>query len=384
MNHRSFPFSMRFFAFLQKMKATWASLRVFLVSKGRSLSAKALRALKEKREMMRVQMGTFESQRPTFTESELGGMALADAAALFFSPLLTAFLFDPKFADLSSGFLLKMMAVFQLMTMAVFVACGFYRDVRGEVLRSVTVKLKRRKRPTAPLLRTHAPTLSKKAEALLPSDEGSRDETPSDNPHTANAPRAVGLPPQSLTALWAYLIAGNALAYPFGMMIGQLEHFSPITLFLNVFVAYVLLVPQRLLLLRSRKPSPHVSAVSKVFPIFVNEPIKVLLAGSLSKVEAFLNRPKTDSTRRRFEPIAAVTPDRFDFGRYVGDVPIVGDVQGLPELVRAEAKSPSFQCVFLLDDEISSETLCALEVAAQEKGLSLLTLKSTEKTASAL
>lgn len=70
----------------------------------------------------------FAVERKTFTENELEGLLLADVAALFFSPFVTAFLFEPNFENLSSGFLLKIMVVFVLITIAVLISCGLYRN----------------------------------------------------------------------------------------------------------------------------------------------------------------------------------------------------------------------------------------------------------------
>lgn len=341
--------------------------------------------LKTKSENEILRARSFSAQRLNFSENELGGLALADAVVLFLAPLITAALFEPNFSHFSSGFLLKTMAVFALNMTALFVCCGFYKDLRKESLHA-TRTTQRSKKWSEPFLRTQTPTLSKttsdkKAKTIKTQKEN--DPEPLISTKTQGSTKKTSwVPPQTLEALFVYVGLGSALVYPFERMLEQLEHFSSFTPLLHLFVTYLLLLPQRFVLLHLHTPTKPMAqeANPQTFPILAHEPLKVLLVGTLPGIQAFLHRPTSDSTRQRFEPIAAVTSHALDFGRYVEDVPIVGDVCALPELIRAESTCPSFQCLFLLDDVVPSEVLCTLEGVAKDKGLSILTLKSTEES----
>lgn len=375
-----FSFFQAVLIFLQE-KTRRLSTRVFccFASKCKPVVKVVSHQFRTKKVALCRSIDAFAAEKKTFTENELEGLLLADVAALFFSPFVTAFLFEPNFENLSSGFLLKIMVVFVLITIAVLISCGLYRNKMD-----VFNPFQGSKKQASPLLRAHTPTLARKTIPRKSSEKKALRETHAATKISLTVTKRVLFFPQNLKALLAYVIAGNVLTYPFEQMVSQLEHLSPVTLLLNVSLSYLLLLPQRffLLFLHVNDRSTKQAKDAKIFPIVANEPVSVLLVGSLQEVESFVKNAPKNPANQRFVPIAAVTPDTLDFGLYIEDVPIVGDVHTLPELVKAEGKCPSFQCLFLLDNSVPSETLFASRAIAQEKGVSILTMKSPGKVAS--
>lgn len=334
---------------------------------------------------------SFASQRSAFSAEELGLLALADVLAFFFAPLLSAALFESAFAEYSSGFLLKSMTVSMLVMMALFLCCGFYRDLRGVPACTSSPERKRRsKKGTESLLRGQGPTLSKSSSKKKAQAESklSKGSIPQDVPlFPKGAPRAAWIVPQDFGTLFSCLVLGTALTYPFWHLLSQVEHFSAPTPILNIFVTYVLLLPQRVLLLQFHlRHSSQKASSAQVYPILAAESLKVLLVGTFADIETFMDSKggEIQADSQHFEPIAAVTPNALDFGRYIGEVPVVGEVASLPGLIGGEDSKSSFQCLFVLGDVIPPETQLALKPVVQKAGLSVLTLKPSGERVSAL
>ncbi|MDR1597663.1 MAG: hypothetical protein LBR89_01880 [Holosporales bacterium] len=77
------------------------------------------------------------------------------------------------------------------------------------------------------------------------------------------------------------------------------------------------------------------------------EGVRVLLVGFLSDVEEYL-RDLDSAQYADFAPVAIITPHPLDFGKYINDIPVIGDLNYLEECVDDDA----FQSVVIVGNDM--------------------------------
>lgn len=263
------------------------------------------------------QMHVFFARDVFIPEAQQSFLLLGDVVVILFSLLFSAFLFEPDFGSYSSGFLLKNMLVMTFITFAVFLALDLYGHNKSE----------------------------KKIFQWL---------------HPTEAPRSLAIP----------LIISNGAALPFLRLLGQMEHFSPHTLVLNVLTEFFGMAGlrlgfdawnERLNQRRLRKAERS------------SRRVEVLLVGTLPDLSAFLeSSQREDYAHLHF--LAAVTTNALDCGRYVADVPILGIVDDLPQMLSPQDLIRPYPYIFVVGQSLSNKTLQKISQAAQDAHIPVLTL----------
>jgi FlaA1/EpsC-like NDP-sugar epimerase len=132
---------------------------------------------------------------------------------------------------------------------------------------------------------------------------------------------------KELAPLFVAIALSTTLYYPLMLLMGQLESFSLITPFFNLFVCVALLFGARFAVLSIRtlwenQAAPHTSsrAIS---------PVRSLLIGDISDIHAFLT--DHSSICNRFEIVAIVAKPHENFGKHINGIPIAADIKALHE-----------------------------------------------------
>lgn len=245
-------------------------------------------------------------------------LLLADLTFVFFSLLISAALCEPDFSAFSSGFLLKNMVVFTLVTASVFLLLRLYDDPHD--LSEAWPKW------------------------LKPSW----------------APRALAIP----------LVCAWACALPFLRFLGQMERFSVITPVFNIFLQFLVMGGTRLFLdaWNEHKNQRRIRQASTTA-----KQVRVLLVGTFQDLTTFLAGSQRQEMRN-FNFLAAVTTSSLDCGRYISEVPVLGIVEDLPELLKPTGKKKqTFPYIVVVGRSLSWKTLQAVSRAANEAKVPVLT-----------
>lgn len=255
-------------------------------------------------------------------------MLLADSFIAFFSLSFSAWLLEDGFAEYSSGFLVKNMLVFALVTTACFLVLHTHRQASQLSLRT------------------------------------------------------------DMPALTVAAVLATALFYPLMQLLGQLEQFSNPTPFLNMLVLLGAWAVPRVCAERARsrhfslswrwRPHESLRRRNKTALDYVAEPVpisahamEVLLVGELSALDAFFTH--SASAYPDFRPVAIVTTKPQDFGIYVHNVPVLGDLPSLDAVLETHTDL-GFQYVLVVPDGITSNTINAIAEASRRSGTPVLRL----------
>jgi hypothetical protein len=199
-----------------------------------------------------------------------------DSAIAFFSLYATAFLFEDGFSEYSSGFLAKNMLVFLLLSTSSFV-----------------------------FLKTQAFAFYENAR-------------------------------KELAPLFVAIALSTAAYYPLMLLMGQLESFSLMTPFLNLFVCVALLLGARFALIsikglwKSQEAPPAIKQKVAKRRGQATLPIRSLIIGDIVDIHAFLT-DGNGSIRDRFEVVAIVANPPENFGKHMSGIPIANDIKALHE-----------------------------------------------------
>jgi FlaA1/EpsC-like NDP-sugar epimerase len=245
---------------------------------------------------------------------------LIDLPLIFFAPLLSAFIFSREMVECFPEFLLKNMIVFSLTIESSLILFCSYTPSSQNFRRDLIAKL------------------------AIP------------------------------------LSVGGAVYYP---LMRLLSHFEPFSSTLpSLLICGGLLFAHRYVA-HCIRFSPH-DFFSKILPriqsatakirnhpqnlsnniLFLDESKKkstnVLLIGVLRDVDRFVHSHVLDDN---FIPVAILTPDAMDFGKYVDDIPVVGCVDFVSECL----DDGTFQYVVIVEDSLAPHVISQIEQAASGK-----------------
>ncbi|MDR1208033.1 MAG: hypothetical protein LBJ89_01635 [Holosporales bacterium] len=281
---------------------------------------------------------------------------LADLPPVFFSPLLSALIFEPDLSAYSSAFLLKNMIIFALTIEAAFILFRSY--------------------------------------------------LPSSLSFWQNCLKKLAIP----------LAFGTCVYYPLVRLLSNFEQLSSITVFCTVIICGLLLVGHRyatyMIKARAISMSPPIvvhslfeiirSGSKRLFNglqhVFTSTPSTVVRKDNFDPNVLFLDerelKAKQDSTltsvlvvgmfddierallskeqmfNSSFRPIAIITPDSLDFGKYIDDVPVIGNIDFLDECL----SDGTFNSVVIIEDSLPPSITEQVEQCARSKLISVLTL----------
>lgn len=265
------------------------------------------------------------SQTPPHLTSQQKIILTIDSLIAFFSLYFSAYVCEDEFSEYSSGFLLKNMLVFMMTTVSAFL-----------------------------ILETH-----KKASTY----QARLDYIP----------------------LTIAMTISTVCYYPLMLLMGQLESFSNSTPVVNLFLSILLMCVPRLIAeikinhaFVIHRPSPSSLSASAPFA-----KIDVLLVGTLADIElSFKNG--TIQSYPDFTPVAIITPEPSDFGYYIHDIPVIGEISALHEIINSADSELKFHYVFIVGQALSESEIYSVSKIAQQVHIPLMRLiesKEVEKTA---
>jgi FlaA1/EpsC-like NDP-sugar epimerase len=280
---------------------------------------------------------------------------LADLPLIFFSPLLSAFIFSSDFSAFSSEFLLKNMIVFTLTIEAAFILFKSYipssLDFWTKFLRKCAGPLMLGSGVYYPFARMldHFEQLS--SVAMFGS-----------------------------VVMCGALLAGHRYA---AFMIKSSTKFTFPSTLTNALFRHIWTVPQNLFEKMQRFLSVKSASTSEEKfnqnVLFWDErerkakqdqiSMNVLVVGMFDDVERAL-RSEGQMFNRSFSPIAIITPDKLDFGKYVDEVPVIGCIDFLDECLSDD----TFKGIVLIEDSLPPSIVEQVEQCARSKLVSVLTL----------
>lgn len=171
-----------------------------------------------------------------------------------------------------------------------------------------------------------------------------------------------------IPSLFLYVLIGTILYYPFMLLLGQLEHFSLWTPISNIFVSIFFLFISRLIVIYIKIQYATSKDLQKT-----QKPLKVLLVGTLNEIDIFFKSLEYKNYQH-LDPIAIVTTNTLDFGRYINNIPIIGAIDSLNDLINSNKITPSFQYIFIIGAFLPQKTIYKLIQIAQESHIPVLTL----------
>lgn len=173
-------------------------------------------------------------------------------------------------------------------------------------------------------------------------------------------------------------ITTTAIFYPLMYLMGQLESLSMMTPVFNVFMGLALSSLPRVFAEKLKRPTllkhnwisfrlgrlgstaakPHLAQ------------IEVLLVGEYPDIEQFFTW-NASSSYKEFIPVAIVTPQADDFGRYIHDVPVIGSFSAMSSIL-TDQEALGFQYIFIVGGLMSDKNLRTIEENAQRANIPVL------------
>ncbi|MDR1908167.1 MAG: hypothetical protein LBQ43_04900 [Holosporales bacterium] len=109
-----------------------------------------------------------------------------------------------------------------------------------------------------------------------------------------------------------------------------------------------------------REGQPSLAHINETSP--TTKSANVLIVGVFDDIDAYL---KEHALYEHFHPIAILTPQKLDFGRYINETPVVGTIDFIDECLSDD----TFQCVAVIGESLPLKTRKMVAKKSKDKGV---------------